>query len=138
MLLDLTGFDYEHQGYTNKMIQQLMFRQKGINNRPGEKMLYSNTNYVLLALFIERISGMEIHEFAKKELFEPLGMTHTFYRSDLEKVIKSKPDYLKIFGAVLDGDNIVEMAKPNHGIILIGSEAHGISKRLIPLIDKNF
>ncbi len=55
---------------------------------------------------------------------------------NLEKVIKSKPDYLKVFGAVLDGDNIVEMAKPNHGIILIGSEAHGISKKLIPLIDK--
>jgi len=55
---------------------------------------------------------------------------------NLEKVIKSKPDYLKVFGAVLDGDNIVEMAKPNHGIILVGSEAHGISKKLIPLIDK--
>lgn len=55
---------------------------------------------------------------------------------NLEKVIRSKPDYLKVFGAVLDGDNIVELAKPNHGIILIGSEAHGISKKLIPLIDK--
>lgn len=55
---------------------------------------------------------------------------------NLEKVIKSKPDYLKVFGAVLDGDNIADVAKPNHGIILIGSEAHGISKKLIPLIDK--
>ena len=55
---------------------------------------------------------------------------------NLEKVIKSKPDYLKVFGAVLDGDNIADVAKPNHGIILIGSEAHGISKKLFPLIDK--
>jgi len=55
---------------------------------------------------------------------------------NLEKVIKSKPDYLNVFGAVLDGDNIADVAKPNHAIILIGSEAHGISKKLIPLIDK--
>lgn len=90
VLLDLIGFDYEHQGYTNKMIQQLMFRQKGINNKPGDKILYSNTNYVLLALIIERVSGMPIEQFAKKELFDPLGMLHTFYTSDLQKVVKNR------------------------------------------------
>lgn len=90
VLLDLSGFDYEHQGYTNKMIEQLMFRQKGVNNRPGEKMLYSNTNYVLLALLVERISGMKIHQFAKKELFDPLKMSNTFYRSDLKAIIKNR------------------------------------------------
>jgi CubicO group peptidase (beta-lactamase class C family) len=90
VLLDLMGFDYEHQGYTNRMIEQLMFRQKGVNNRPGEKMLYSNTNYVLLALLVKRVSGMPIHEFAKKELFAPLGMKHSFYRNDLNRVIKNR------------------------------------------------
>jgi CubicO group peptidase (beta-lactamase class C family) len=89
VLLDLSGFDYAHQGYTNKMIQELMFRQKGMNNKPGDKMLYSNTNYVLLALIIERVSGMPIDQFAKKELFDPLGMSNTFYRSDLRKVVKN-------------------------------------------------
>lgn len=90
VLLDLSGFDFEHQGYTNKMIQELMFRQKGMNNKPGDKMLYSNTNYVFLALIIERVSGMPIHQFAKKELFEPLGMSGTFYQSDLKTIIKNK------------------------------------------------
>lgn len=90
VLLDLEGFDYEHQGYTNEMIQQLMFRQKGVNNPPGEKMLYSNTNYVLLALIVERISGLKIHEFAKKELFEPLGMNNTFYSKDLNEIIRNR------------------------------------------------
>ena len=90
VLLDLSGFDYEHQGYTNKMIQELMFRQKGMNNKPGDKMLYSNTNYVLLALIIERITGMQIHQFAKRELFDPLGMSNTFYRSDLRRIVKNR------------------------------------------------
>ncbi|MGH1338055.1 MAG: serine hydrolase domain-containing protein [Aureispira sp.] len=90
VLLDLAGFDYEHQGYTNKMIQQLMFHQKGVNNRPGDKMLYSNTNYVLLALIIERVAKMPLHKFAKKELFIPLGMHQTFYAHDLQAVTKNK------------------------------------------------
>lgn len=90
VLLDLSGFDYDHQGYTNKIIQQLMFRQKGMNNKPGEKMLYSNTNYVLLALIIERVSTMTLSQFAKEELFYPLGMSNTFYRSDLNTIIQNK------------------------------------------------
>ncbi|HFA50969.1 MAG TPA: class A beta-lactamase-related serine hydrolase [Bacteroidetes bacterium] len=89
-LLDLKGFDYEHQGYTNKMIQELMFKQNGVNNLPGEKMLYSNTNYVLLALIVERVSKMKLHEFAEQELFKPMKMTSSFYRSNLEEVIKNR------------------------------------------------
>ncbi len=90
VLLDLIGFDLEHQGYTNEMIQELMFRQKGVNNRPGAKMLYSNTNYVLLALLVERISGLQLYEFARNELFSPLGMKQSFYRNDLREIIKNR------------------------------------------------
>lgn len=90
VLLNLQGFDYEHSGYTNKSIQKLIFSQKGVNNKPGEKMLYSNSNYVLLALIIERISGNKIHEFAQKELFDLLGMQNTFYKNSLEQIIKNR------------------------------------------------
>jgi CubicO group peptidase (beta-lactamase class C family) len=90
VLLNLQGFDYKHRGYTNKMIQELMFKQGGVNNFPGEKMLYSNTNYVLLALIIERVSGMKIEEFAKQEIFEPLKMHKTFYSKNLEDIIENR------------------------------------------------
>lgn len=90
VLLDLKGFDFIHRGYTNKMIQELMFKQKGVNNEPGEKMLYSNTNYVLLALIVERVSGMSIHEFSKQQLFAPLNMDNTFYESDLEDIVENR------------------------------------------------
>ena len=87
ILLELTGFDFKHRGYTNQMIQNLMFRQQGVNNAPSEKMLYSNTNYVLLALIVERVSGQKIQDFAQESLFKPLGMVNTFYISDLEQII---------------------------------------------------
>lgn len=90
ILLDLMGFDLKHRGYTNESIQQMMFRQKGVNGKPGERMLYSNTNYVFLALIIERISGMTLPDFAEKELFKPLGMQHTFYRRNLRNIVKNR------------------------------------------------
>lgn len=100
VLLDLQGFDYKHRGYTNKMIQELMFRQAGVNNSPGEKMLYSNTNYVLLALIIERVSRMKIGEFAKQEIFEPLKMQKTFYSKSLENIVENRAyPYYKANGA---------------------------------------
>ena len=48
--------------------------------------------------------------------------------------MKSKPDYIKVFGAVLEGNDILEIAKPKHGIIVIGNEAHGISEELLQMV----
>ena len=90
VLLDLKGFDYKHRGYTNEMIQELMFLQQGVNNAPGERMLYSNTNYVLLALIVERVSGRALPEFADQEIFRPLGMSNSFYRRDLAEIIENR------------------------------------------------
>jgi hypothetical protein len=67
-----------------------MFSQKGINNVPGAKMLYSNTNYVLLALIIERVSEMRIEDFARQEILEPLKMDKTFYSKNLEDIIENR------------------------------------------------
>jgi len=55
---------------------------------------------------------------------------------DLESFIKSKPDYLKVFGTVLDGTNLIDIPKPQSALILIGNEAHGISKSLLKLVDQ--
>ena len=40
----------------------------------GEKFEYSNTGYVLLALIIERASGMPHAQFMAENIFQPLGM----------------------------------------------------------------
>lgn len=64
-----------------------------------------------------------------------LGRVKVHY-CDLEQVIKSKPDFIKVFGAVLNGTDLVEIPKPHRGIIMIGNESRGISEKLIPLVDQ--
>ncbi|HET6995652.1 MAG TPA: serine hydrolase domain-containing protein [Chitinophagaceae bacterium] len=46
--------------------------------KPGTRFTYSNTNFVLLALIIEKISGLSFPEFMRSKFFEPLGMNHTY------------------------------------------------------------
>lgn len=90
VLLDLKGFDYDYNGYNNKQIQALIFKQKGVNSKPGERMLYANSNYVLLALIVERVSEMSLDDFAQVSIFQPLKMQRTFFLSENDRIVKDR------------------------------------------------
>lgn len=47
-------------------------------NIPGRGFSYSNTNYMVLASIIEKITGQSYETFIRKTIFEPLGMRQTF------------------------------------------------------------
>jgi CubicO group peptidase (beta-lactamase class C family) len=51
--------------------------------RTGTRADYSNSNYILLALVIERVSRKPFRRFMKEELFQPLGMKHSYIHDDL-------------------------------------------------------
>ncbi|MGZ3888648.1 MAG: serine hydrolase domain-containing protein [Flavisolibacter sp.] len=46
--------------------------------QPDRHFNYCNTNYVLLALIIEKVSGLAYPQYMKENFFVPLGMTNTF------------------------------------------------------------
>jgi D-alanyl-D-alanine carboxypeptidase len=45
---------------------------------PGKKFKYSDTNYHLLGLIIEKITGAPFHKILHQYIFEPLGMQHSW------------------------------------------------------------
>jgi CubicO group peptidase (beta-lactamase class C family) len=51
---------------------------------------YSNSNYILLATLVERLSGMSLKSYAKKTLFEPLGIHDLKYDDDRFDVIEHR------------------------------------------------
>jgi len=53
---------------------------------------------------------------------------------NLENLFKKLPQRFPVFGAVLNGTTLSEIDSSNKGVILIGSEAHGISENLYPYI----
>jgi len=44
---------------------------------PGERFVYSDINYFLLGDIVKRVSGLPLDQFAKKHVFDPLGMKDT-------------------------------------------------------------
>ena len=44
---------------------------------PGARFVYSDSGFILLGEIVRRVSGMPLNEFAERNIFEPLGMTHT-------------------------------------------------------------
>ncbi|MFE4197084.1 serine hydrolase domain-containing protein [Paenarthrobacter sp. NPDC056912] len=59
-----------------------------LNFEPETDISYSNSGYVLVASLVHRITGKSFREFAAERVFEPLGMTETFFRDDSREVIR--------------------------------------------------
>jgi CubicO group peptidase (beta-lactamase class C family) len=54
-----------------------------MKHEPGERFVYCNGGYVVLALLAERISGVPFHDLVDQQVCRPAGMTDTsFLRSD--------------------------------------------------------
>jgi CubicO group peptidase (beta-lactamase class C family) len=67
----------------------IILRQRGLNFVPGSEWSYSNSGYVLLKEIVARVSGMSFAEFARRRIFEPLGMRSSAY---VEDILHAGPD----------------------------------------------
>lgn len=63
---------------TNADLVRVLSEMDGPADEPGTSFLYSNPGYDLLAVVIERVSGMSFPEFMQTRIFDKLGMEHTF------------------------------------------------------------
>ncbi len=54
----------------------------GLASTPGSTWRYANVNYVLAGLVVERASGMSYGDYVQREIFVPLGMTHSSATTD--------------------------------------------------------
>lgn len=66
----------------NKMAGLLNFYLAGMNDHalfePGKGFHYSDTNYLILALVIEQLSGNSLHHELRARIFDPLEMNDTY------------------------------------------------------------
>ncbi|MBK6521764.1 MAG: beta-lactamase family protein [Sphingobacteriaceae bacterium] len=64
--------------FTNQQVyDQMCFKAPAPYLKPSKRFNYCNTNYALLALLVEKVTGTPYEDYLKKELFEPLGMKNT-------------------------------------------------------------
>ena len=65
-LLGLAGWRYSKDLITDDDVLSILARQKDLNFRPGERHLYSNSGYTLLAIIVSRVSGKTFREMYKR------------------------------------------------------------------------
>ena len=76
------------EAFDNRIVLGITARQKKLNFEPGAEYLYSNTGYTLLALIVERATGVPFADYATTRIFKPLGMSVTHYHTDETRLVK--------------------------------------------------
>ncbi len=80
----------KHKKMTNQDVLNAMIQHHPkIQNFPNRGFQYCNTNFMLLALIVEKITGKEFPDYMKQNIFEPLGMNDTYIFS-----IKDTANYI--------------------------------------------
>ncbi|MEJ0029012.1 MAG: serine hydrolase domain-containing protein [Bacteroidota bacterium] len=83
-----------------------MSKQKTTNFKPGNEYSYSNSNYTILTVIVERVSKQTLEDFTAARLFKPLGMTNTRWRSNFRDVIPNRAQ------AYSRNENVYELNMP--------------------------
>lgn len=80
----------EKDYYSDEEVLRLLARQKQLNFTPGERYLYSNSGYFLLSHVVKRATGQSLGTRAKRLIFQPLGMHHSFFNDDATRIVKNR------------------------------------------------
>jgi CubicO group peptidase (beta-lactamase class C family) len=86
----LGGWPRGSRIYTHAHVLEIVGRQRTLNHPPGDEYIYSNTNYNLLAIIAERVSGESLPALTKRLIFDPLGMAHTSWRDDFQRLVPGR------------------------------------------------
>ena len=107
---------------------------------PGEAALYSNANYMILALIIENVTKMNYADYMKTEVFTPLGMKNSMVdRKGLEiknrvqgyakvggKIVTTNKCYFAMFGAgdvIANAEDVYKLYFAIKDRLLVSEEA---------------
>jgi len=71
---------------TQEQIVKILGKQQALNFKPGEKFMYSNSGFTLLAEIVKEVSGKSLRQFTDSVIFKPLGMTATHIHDDYTEI----------------------------------------------------
>ena len=70
--------------------------------KPGTKYRYSNTAYILLGQIIERVTNKKLDTYLKENIFEKIGLIHTYVNNEGTTQIPSRA-----YGHLLQDEKII-------------------------------
>jgi CubicO group peptidase (beta-lactamase class C family) len=111
--LDLNGWDKNKMVNNVDVLTSLYMMKPPLEFPSGRHFSYCNTNYALLALIIEKVSGQSYTTFLNQTFFTPLGMRDTYVyslkdtaRAMLSYQYNNRPYKLEFLDAVYGDKNV--------------------------------
>ncbi len=85
------GWNRQQQATNSDILNAMIQWKPAKAASPDRRFQYCNTNFVLLALIVEKVTGESFPSYMQKTFFKPLGMQHTFVidRNEQEKYMLS-------------------------------------------------
>jgi CubicO group peptidase (beta-lactamase class C family) len=84
-LWSLQGLTWWKESFSNNDALQLIEKQQELNFIPGTKYSYSNTNYILLAIIVEKVTGKSFTEYTDN-MFKNLNMPNTSFENNYTNI----------------------------------------------------
>ena len=69
---------YEHSEETKQKTIEAICRTPLVY-KPGTRTLYSDVDYMILGVIVEKVSGMPLDKYMRENFFKPLGLTRITY-----------------------------------------------------------
>jgi D-alanyl-D-alanine carboxypeptidase len=94
-------FKDPHRPWSNRDIvpylpdQPLLFE-------PGTDFRYSNSNYILAGIIVERVTGQPLNALIRERILEPLGLQHSFHGHEAKATDMSAHGYVRWRGRCID------------------------------------
>ncbi|MBM3402806.1 MAG: beta-lactamase family protein [Bacteroidetes bacterium] len=79
----------ERPGITNQDVMKLIAEHKpNPYSKPNRRFHYNNSNYMVLAAIIEKVSGQKYSQFMAENIFKPIGMKNTavYSKAEFDKI----------------------------------------------------
>lgn len=94
--------EYDAIQYRPHTPEQLVayFRDRPLEFRPGARYAYSNSNYNLLALIIERVTGVSYGSFLRSEILAPFHLADSGHHRGMEQIVPRLAEGYAPAGAV--------------------------------------
>lgn len=76
--------------FTDEDVMDWLINQQELNFEPGSQFMYSNSGYWLIYQIINKVSSMNMADFAQSELFKPLKMNFTHFQNNHNQIVKNR------------------------------------------------
>jgi CubicO group peptidase (beta-lactamase class C family) len=80
----LLSHSWQPDGMYEEVVR--MVSELPLEFQPGDAIRYRNTNYIILGILVEQVSGTPYRDFVREKILAPVGMTETCWNNDREIV----------------------------------------------------